>query len=149
MAFALIFIGALLAVSAVRGTTSQLGALVRSDFTGQGNFIWWVAVVLAIGAIGYIRPLQALSKAFLGLIIVVLLLSKGNPIKMPQGGFFAQLFNSLKNATATAPTGTTAAATAATPVPNAPAATVPLIPVSGQGQTPVSSLPSLPDLVSV
>jgi hypothetical protein len=148
MAFALIFIGVLLAVSAVRGTTSQLGALVRSDFTGQGNFIWWVAVVLAIGAIGYIRPLQALSKAFLGLIIVVLLLSKGNPIKMPQGGFFAQLFNSLKNATATAPTAATTPA--ATPIPNAPAANTPvLIPVSGQGQTPVSSLPSLPDLVSV
>jgi hypothetical protein len=142
MAFALIFVGLLLVISAVRGTTSQLAALVQSDFVGQGNFVWWVAVIMAIGAIGYIGPLRTLSKAFLALVIVVLVLTKGNP-QMPAGGLFRQLYDELNKATATAPAVPTAAA------PAAPTAAAPSLPVSGQGQTPVSSLPALPDLVSI
>jgi hypothetical protein len=142
MAFALIFVGLLLVISAVRGTTSDLGKLVQSDFTGQGNFIWWLVVIMALGAIGYIGPLRTLSKAMLALVIVVLIVSKGNP-KMPQGGLFAQLMNELGRATAAAP------ASGSAPTSAAPATGAALIPVSGQAQGNTSSLPSLPDLVSV
>lgn len=95
MAFAFLFAGLLLLVSGVRGTQDDLFKLVRSDFTGPGNFINWAGAVILIGLVGYIRPLRPVSQAFLVLLIVVLLLTKGNP-KMPQGGFFAQLFAQLK-----------------------------------------------------
>lgn len=95
MAFAFLFAGLLLLVSGVRGTQDDLFALVRSDFTGEGNFINWAGVVILIGLVGYIRPLRPVSQAFLVLLLIVLLLSKGNP-KLPQGGFFAQLFAQLK-----------------------------------------------------
>lgn len=94
MAFALIFIGLMLVVSAVRGSYSQLFKLVKSDFTGPGNFVYWTAIVLLIGSIGYIKPLQTLSRAFLGIIILVLLLTKGNP-NNTGGGFFSQLLSQV------------------------------------------------------
>lgn len=91
MAFALIFVGIILAVSAVRGTHGDLFGLIHDDFTGPHNYLYWVVVVLAIGSIGYIKPLRPLSRAFLVLIVFALVLSKGDPKKAPGGGLFAQL----------------------------------------------------------
>lgn len=91
MGFAFIFVGILMAVAAVRGTHADLFALVKSDFSGPGNFSYWLIVVLIIGAIGYIKPLQPLSKAFLVVIVLALILTKGDPSKAPGGGLFAQL----------------------------------------------------------
>src|ERR1700744_3045512 len=98
MAFPLIFVGLILLVTAVRGTHSQLFTVVKSDFTGNGNFLWWILVVLAVGAIGYIKPLRALSWGFLTILILVLLLSKGNP-QLPGGGFFQQLLSGINSGT--------------------------------------------------
>lgn len=102
MGFALIFIGILLAISAVRGTTGQLFTLLKSDFIGNGNFIWWLVAVMVIGAIGYLPALRTLSRALLLLVILALVLTKGNP-KLPQGGFFSQIVSELNSATSTAP----------------------------------------------
>lgn len=94
MAFALIFAGVLLAVSAARNTHNDLFGLIKSDVTGSGNFLFWGAVVLLIGAIGYIRPLRPLSQAFLALIVVVLILKRGDPSGIG-GGVFQQFVNQL------------------------------------------------------
>lgn len=77
MPFALILVGVLLIVAAVRNTTDVLFTLVKQDFTGPNNYTYWLASILLIGAIGYIKPLQPLSRIFLVLIVVVLVLTHG------------------------------------------------------------------------
>ena len=75
MPFLFIIVGVLFVVSAVRGTNTQLIGLLKGDFTGHGNFVYWLASILVIGAVGYIPELKPVSRAFLVLVIVVLFLS--------------------------------------------------------------------------
>ena len=82
MPFALITIGLLLIVSGARGTYPQLKALLISDFTGQGNFMVWMLAIGATGMVGYIPRLETLSRVFLSLVFVSMLLS--------QRGFFTR-----------------------------------------------------------
>lgn len=102
MAFILLFIGILLLVAGINNTYGQLTGLVYNDFTGQGNFIYWVAAILIIGAIGYIPKAKPVSDALLVLIILVLVLSRGNPKFNTGGGFFQQFTNALKGTQAPA-----------------------------------------------
>jgi hypothetical protein len=64
-------------VSAARNTQTQLIGLLKSDFTGKGNFIYWLISILAIGAVGYIPDLKPVSRAFLVLVVIVLILKNG------------------------------------------------------------------------
>lgn len=130
MGFALIFVGILLALSAVRGTTGDLARLVTGDLTGSGSFVWWLVVLMLIGVIGYIPPFRLLSRAFLAIVILALLLTKGNP-NLPQGGLFGQFNAELSKATATSQGSNIAP----------PAATLQTVSEDG--------LPSLPPLISV
>jgi hypothetical protein len=98
MPFALLIIGITLLAASVRDKQNDLYDLVRGDFTGPNNFIFWVVSILAIGAIGYIPKLKPLSTAFLALVVIVLFLSKGNP-KLSGGGFFAQISQQLGTTT--------------------------------------------------
>lgn len=87
MPFAFIFVGAILLISGVRGTSQALVSLLNGDLRGSNNFIYWILSILVIGAIGYVQDFQPLSRSFLVLVIVVLVLSndkQGNP------GFFQQ-----------------------------------------------------------
>lgn len=77
MPFVLFAAGLLLVVSAVRGTNSQLYALLKNDFTGSGSFIPWLVSLLSIGALGYFAPIKPIVNAFLLLVIIVLFLSNG------------------------------------------------------------------------
>lgn len=98
MGFALIFIGAMLTISAVRGTTGDLAKLVQKDLTGSNSFVFWLVIVLIIGGIGYIPPFRTISRAMLVLILLALFLAKGNPL-LPSGGFFQQFNRELSAAT--------------------------------------------------
>jgi hypothetical protein len=80
MAFVLLIIGITLLVAGVQNTQGDLFKLLKGDFSAF--FIWFVAIFL-IGALGYIEKLKPLSTAFMGLVILVLFLSKGK-------GFFPQ-----------------------------------------------------------
>lgn len=114
MPFALIIIGVVLLVTSIRNTygatTPQggpgLGTLLQADFTGPNNFVFWVVAILAIGALGYVPKLKGLSTAFLGLVIVVLFLTKGNPSTGSGGGFFAQFSQGLSSTTSAQPSST-------------------------------------------
>ena len=83
MPFALILVGLLLVVAAVRNTvtdnsttgTKGLTTLIKGDFTGQNNFIYWLVAILLIGALGYVDSLRSLSRAFMALILVALFLT--------------------------------------------------------------------------
>ena len=96
MPFVLILVGVVLVVASVRNTTDVLFSQVKGDFTGPNNFTYWLASILIIGAIGYIKPLQPLSRAFLVLVVVVLVLSHGGLFEQLN----AQLFSSLGQSSA-------------------------------------------------
>lgn len=84
MPFAFIFVGIVFLASGILGTTSQLTTLLKGDLTGQHSYIYWALSIMVIGSLGYIDDLKPLSRSFLVLILIVLILSNG--------GFF-QLFD--------------------------------------------------------
>ena len=76
MAFALLIIGALLLVSGVRNTQSTLFTLVQGDFSsanGKTSFIYWMAAILVIGALGFIEKLKPISKKITIMLVMLLL----------------------------------------------------------------------------
>jgi hypothetical protein len=93
MSFALIFIGLLLTVSAVRNTHVCLISTIKGDFTGPGNFLYWVAALVVLGAIGYSETLRPLSEGLLILILVALFLTRGRQ------GLFTNLTAALSSTT--------------------------------------------------
>jgi hypothetical protein len=116
MPFVLLIIGIVFLVSAVRGTQNDLGGLIVKDFTGPKNFVYWVIVLLLIGSLGYIPKLKSLSVSFLALVLLVLILTRGNPDlqKNSGGGFFAQFTSAVATTTAAQPAATTQASSANT-----------------------------------
>lgn len=87
MAWPVLIIGLVLVIAGFRGQTDEFVSTVREDFTGQPNFLYWVAAVFAIGALGAIKPLRPVSDGFFVLILVALILSNR--------GFFAELTRQL------------------------------------------------------
>jgi len=75
-------------VTGAKGTYAQFGSQVASDFTGSQPFTWWVAAILGVGAVGYIDALRTVSRLFLALILVSMVLANR--------GFFNQLTAALK-----------------------------------------------------
>lgn len=92
MPFALVFVGILLIVVGFQDTYKQFGTQVQNDFSGQGNFIYWLISIGVIGALGYVKEFQTFSRVFIGLLILSMLLSKKGGIA--QGITFFNSFNS-------------------------------------------------------
>ena len=88
MGFALTTIGLLMIVVGAKGTHKEFGAQLVSDFTGPNNFMYWLAALGTVGALGYVQSMRALSHAFLALIIIAIFLSND--------GFFAKLQDAMK-----------------------------------------------------
>lgn len=74
MAWAFLIIGLIVLVAAIRGKQTDLWNLVRSDFTGSNNFFYWVLAVILLVALGTFKPIRPITDAFLGLIILVILI---------------------------------------------------------------------------
>lgn len=89
----LFIVGLIFLVATVRGPekTKQLMALIRSDFTGPGNFLIWAIVLGGIAGLGYSSKLKPFSNGFLGLVFIVLLLSKGRDGKDFLSSFIEQI----------------------------------------------------------
>jgi hypothetical protein len=81
----LLFIGSglILILTGVKGNPGALWQLVQGDFEGQNNFVYWTIAILVLGSLGYIAQLRSLSRMFVALVLIVLLLDNK--------GFFAQL----------------------------------------------------------
>src|SRR5712671_4334194 len=94
MPFALLMIGVVLLVAGIRDKQDDLFALVKGDFTGQANFVYWVISIMIIGAVGYVPKLKPISTGFLVLVILVLFLKRGDP-KGVGGGFFEKFTAAL------------------------------------------------------
>lgn len=97
MPFALAIVGLVLVISGVRDTTGNLVTLVKGDFTGDNNFIYWFIAILIVGGAGYVSDLRGLSRAFLALLLVVLFLSENKT--NGNGGFFSQFTSSISQIT--------------------------------------------------
>jgi hypothetical protein len=68
-------------VSSARGTDADLLRLLKGDFTGKGNFLYWSLSILLIGSLGYIQQLRSFSRAMLFLVAIVLILSNHGVFK--------------------------------------------------------------------
>ena len=94
MPFVLLFAGILLITVAIRNQQTAFVQLLRGDFSGQGNFMYWVVAVIMIGVIGYIPKAKPVADLFLVLLLIVLVLYRGNP-NSATGGVFSQLTKAL------------------------------------------------------
>lgn len=97
MPFALIIIGLSLLVSGVKDTQDTLYGLIKGDFSGQNNYIYWAGSILLIGSVGYIEKLKPVVNSFLVLLVIVLLLG-GN-----KGQSFFKSISAVLNSTETTP----------------------------------------------
>lgn len=104
MPFALLIIGAVLLVASVRDKQSDLFSLIKGDFTGSDNFVYWTLSILLIGALGYVPSLQKLSRLFMALVVVVLFLHKQGFFAQFQQQISAPLTGGGNQATSTTPT---------------------------------------------
>jgi hypothetical protein len=77
MPFALMFIGVIFIVVAARDMESPFLALLKGDFTGAGNFFYWILALFLVGAIGYIPKAKPVSDALLVAILLALVLAAG------------------------------------------------------------------------
>jgi len=84
---AFLFAGIVLIVAAVRGKQDELFELLKGDFTGPNSFLVWFAALGTVGAAGYIPGLAPVSRAFLVLVLVTLILSNR--------GFFSKFTNAV------------------------------------------------------
>lgn len=98
MPLALVILGVLFLVAAVRGKQDLLFTTVKSDFTGPKNFFYWGIALFVIGAVGYYKPLKPFSSAFLTLVIIVLFFSNR--------GFPQSFMDQISSTTKTTGTGT-------------------------------------------
>ncbi len=73
MPFGLIALGVLLLVVGYQDTYKEFAALLKNDFTGKGNFFYWLVAIVVIGLIGHVKGLENFSGAFMVLIIVAMI----------------------------------------------------------------------------
>lgn len=97
MPFALLFIGILLVVVAVRNMQAPFLALLGGDFSGQGNFFYWIVALILVGVIGYLPKAKPVSDGLLVLILLALVLATGKP-GAARGGLFKELTTALSSA---------------------------------------------------
>ena len=99
MPFIVLFIGIVLLVTAVRGTSLALGTLLVNDLvednaTGKPGFLMWAFCILIVGSLGYVPSMKKFSDTFIVLCLLSLIIANG--------GFFPNLIGALENVSATA-----------------------------------------------
>lgn len=104
MPFAFLIVGVIAVAAGVNHQSKQLLTMVKGDLQGKDGYIYWFISILLIGSLGYIPQLKGFSRAFLVLVLVVLVLKEGNPSGQG-GGFFKQFTSALSQISN--PTGTT------------------------------------------
>ncbi len=91
MPFAFLIVGTVFVIAGVRGTSQDLLTLLKGDITGTHNFVYWFVSILILGSLGYVQDLRPLSRSFLVLVLVVLVLANGK-----NGGLFTKFNSALK-----------------------------------------------------
>lgn len=89
MPYALVIFGLIMVVTAAKGTHVALGNQLVKDFSGPGNFIYWILAIIVLGVISKTPQGEKLAKPFLILVLVAMLVSNK--------GFFAQFMAAIKS----------------------------------------------------
>lgn len=89
----LLIIGVIFLVAAVRGNQKDLLDLIRDDFSGQNNFFLWVLAIVIIVALGNFKAIKPISDAFLGLVILVIIVANYKNGKDIFSSFMTQIKN--------------------------------------------------------
>lgn len=80
MPFALIIVGSVLLIVAVRNRVKPFFTQAAADITNGGNFKGsygaWAIALLIVGVVGYLPSLQKFSRVFLVLIVIAIVLSQ-------------------------------------------------------------------------
>lgn len=84
MPFALITAGLLMVITAANNTHVQLANQLKTDGTA---FTKWMVAIGMVGAAGYVSDLQTLSRTFLVLILLAMILSNSQSGKGVIGNF--------------------------------------------------------------
>jgi hypothetical protein len=95
MAWGFLFIGALFLIAAWKNKHKDLFALLRDDFTGEGNFFYWTLAIMALIALGSFKPIRPISDAFLGLLLLVIIIA---PYRQGRD-LFSELRSQIKEGT--------------------------------------------------
>lgn len=66
----------LIMVAAYKGTQDQLFDVLKDDFTGKNNFVYWVIAVVLVVAVGNIKQIKRVSDAFLVLLVIVIVFAQ-------------------------------------------------------------------------
>ena len=91
MPIALMVVGLLIVVAGIKNNAAELESTIVGDFSGAGSFWYWIVAVIVIGSIGYYQPAKNVSHLFLGLIVLVFLISNK--------GVFAQIQAAIEHPT--------------------------------------------------
>lgn len=75
MPFALLLIGLVMVMAALNNRQKELGDLWASELSGDGSFLNVLFVMFILGAAGAITGLKPLAVAFMGLVLLVMVLS--------------------------------------------------------------------------
>ena len=73
----LVLVGLALIAAAVRGQEDKLFGILRDDFTGENNFVAWMAAIVILGGLGAIwKDAGPLLDAMLLLVLIALIISQ-------------------------------------------------------------------------
>lgn len=98
MPIGFLFVGVMFIVLAYRGTIGDFEKLLVGTFTGAQSFVVWVSAILILGLLGFFKPIRPITDAFIGLIILVIILKNS--------GLFAQFNQALRSPVNTSPSST-------------------------------------------
>jgi hypothetical protein len=104
--------GLLLITAGVRGQTSNLFSLLKSDFTGPQNYFEWMVAIFLVGSIGYIKQLSTISRLFMIIVGAGLLYQNRNVL--------SQLTSEEQQATGTSSQSTSTTTTQTASLPSLP-----------------------------
>lgn len=96
MPFVFLIVGVVMLVSGVRDTSADLLTLLKGDLINTHGFAYWMIAILVVGGVGYIQGFTSLSRSFLVLLLIVLVLAQS---KNGAGGFFTEAQSQLKQIT--------------------------------------------------
>ena len=78
----LVIAGAVFLIAAIRGTHRDLGTLLQLQFTGPGSFTAWAFAFILVALIGTIEQLRPLSRAFMALMLLVMILTSSQRVNL-------------------------------------------------------------------
>ena len=91
----LLLLGIIFLVAAIRGNQNDLLDLLKEDFSGQNNFLLWVMALVILVGLGQFKAIRPVSDAFLGLVILVIIIANYNKT----GDLFTKFISQVKSGT--------------------------------------------------